>query len=70
MINSKCETLKKAIDSMEADFVSFVTEAEKKNDMSLVIKGNALKRKCESSMRELKKLEEQHEELKSKRKKL
>ena len=29
---------------MESEFVDFITMPEKKNDMSYVIKGNALKR--------------------------
>ena len=43
--------------------------AEKKDDMSFVIKGNGLKRKSEESKKEMEALEKQITELESKRKK-
>ena len=39
---------------MESEFVDCITMAEKKNDMSYVIKGNALKCKSEKTSEELK----------------
>ena len=42
--------------------------AEKKDDMSFVIKGNGLKRKSEESKKEMQALEKQTTELESKRK--
>ena len=44
---------------MESEFVDCITMAEKKNDMSYVIKGNALKRKSEKTSEELKLLEKE-----------
>ena len=43
-IKVKCDRFKKAISMMESEFVDCITRAEMKNDMSYVIKGNALKR--------------------------
>ena len=44
---------------MESEFVDCITMVEKKNDMSYVIKGNALKRKSEKTSEELKLLEKE-----------
>ena len=43
-IKVKRDRFKKAISMMESEFVDYITRAEMKNDMSYVIKGNALKR--------------------------
>ena len=69
-IREWCESLQKAIDVMKKEFVECMYQAEAKNDMSLVIKGNGLKRKCEESRSELKVLGEQCSALDEKRKKL
>ena len=39
---------------MESEIVDCITMAEMKNDMSYIIKGNALKRKSEKTREELK----------------
>ena len=56
-IKVKCDQFKKAISMMESEFVDCITMAEKKNNMSYAIKGNALKRKSEKTSEELKLLE-------------
>ena len=48
-IKVKCDPFKKAISMMESEVVDCITMAEKKNGMSYVIQGNALKRKSETS---------------------
>ena len=58
-IKVKCDQFKKAINMMESEFVDCITMAEKKNDMSYVIKGNALKCKSEKTSEELKLLEKE-----------
>ena len=65
-----CDQFKKAIIMMESEFVDCVTMAEKKNDMSYVIKDNALKRKSENISEELKLLEKELLLLEEKKKKL
>ena len=55
---------------MKSEFIDCVTMAEKKNDMSYVIKGNALKRKSETTSEELKLLEKELLVLEEKKKKL
>ena len=69
-IKVKCDQFKKAISMMESEFVDCITMAEKKNDMSYVIKGNALKRKSETTSEELKLLEKELLVLEEKKKKL
>ena len=54
---------------MESEFVDCITMAEKKNGMSYVIQGNALKRKSETSQ-VLKLLEKELLVLEEKKKKL
>ena len=55
---------------MKSEFIDCVTMAEKKNDMSYVIKGNALKRKSETTSEKLKLLEKELLVLEEKKKKL
>ena len=69
-IQKRCDSLKKAIAAMENEFVLCIQQAEKKNDMSMVIKGNWLKRKSEESKGDLKILEEQLSALEEKKRKL
>ena len=69
-VQKKCYLLEKAIKDMEEESDKCFKTAEKKNDMSLVIKGNGLKRSCEESRGELLKLEEMQKDLKEKRSKL
>ena len=53
---------------MESEFLDCITMAEKKNGMSYVIKGNALKRKSETTSDELKLLEKKYQCWRRKRK--
>ena len=69
-VQKKCSVLEKAIKDMADESDKCFKRAEKKNDMSLVIKGNSLKRSCEESRTELLKLEEVQKDLQEKRKKL
>ena len=55
---------------LDLDFVQCIKLAEEKNDMSLVKKGNALKRKSEETKSELEILNSQLKVLKEKRQKL
>ena len=55
--------------SIDEEFIVCIKNAEKKNDMNLVIKGNALKRRSEEAQTELKKLQEAFGILEEKRKK-
>ena len=58
-IKWRCQSLRKAIDTTEADFVQCFDKAEKANDMSIVIKGNSLKQSSEKAKAKLKLLKEQ-----------
>jgi hypothetical protein len=40
-------------DLLDREFIDLVKEAEKKNDMTLLVKGNALKRKAEEKGKEI-----------------
>ena len=53
---------------LDEEFVTCVEKAEKENNMSLVTKANALKRKSEEKTEEIKKLEEALKVLEAKRK--
>lgn len=66
----QCKTLERTVEMLNTEFVDCIKHAEEKNDMSLVKKGNALKRKSEESKSELEILSKQIEDLKQKRKKL
>ena len=55
---------------MEKEYVECMELAEKKNDMSFVIKGNGLKRKCDDKKQDIDVLEKQIQELEAKKKKL
>ena len=53
---------------IESEFVDCITTAEKKNDMSYVIKGNTFKHKSEKPSEELKLLDKELLVLKEKKK--
>ena len=57
-------------DSLQVDFENLVSETETKNEMTYVVKANALKRKVKEKSEEMKKLEETAKELMAKRRKL
>ena len=52
-VKDKCDSLKKAINIMESEFVECIKQAELENNMALVIKGNGLKRKSEKTKQDL-----------------
>ena len=69
-IRKKSDILEKAIEEMEKEADDCFKEAEKKNNMALVIKGNGLKRKSEESRTQLAKLDDVQKDLEEKRRKL
>ena len=52
-VKDKCDSLKKAINIMESEFVECIKQAELENNMALVIKGKGLKRKSEKTKQDL-----------------
>ena len=66
----KGDQLNKVCESLEADFVLAVENAEKKMDLSFVSKANALKRKANETKQDIEKLEETISLLQEKRKKI
>ena len=67
---SKCSTLEQIIKMLDTDFIQCIKSAEEKDDMSLVKKGNALKRKSEETKSELNILLNEVKNLKKKRRRL
>ena len=63
------EKLQKRHENLDAEFVSLMKQAEDKNDMTLVVKGNTLKR-SEQALEDTKVLDESIELLKEKRQKM
>ena len=63
------EKLHKFHKNLDAKFVSLTKQAEDKNDMTMVVKGNALKRRSELALEDTKVLDESIELLKEKRQK-
>ena len=59
--------MERAIDIMEKEFTDCIKKAEARNDMSLVIKGNGLKRKSEQAKGDLKLLQDEYEKLDEKK---
>ena len=55
-VSSKCVNLQNTSKTLDEEFIVCIKNAEKKNDMNLVIKGNAFKRRTEEAQTELKKL--------------
>ena len=70
LCSSKCSTLERTIKILDTDFIQCIKSAEEKDDMSLVKKGNALKRKSEETKSELDILLNEVKNLKEKRRKL
>ena len=58
------EKLQKLLENLDAEFVSLMKEAEDKNDMTMVVKGSALKRRSEQALEDTKVLDESIELLK------
>ena len=63
----KKRALEKMCDPLQVDFENLVSEAETKNDMTYVVKANALKRKVNEKSEEMKKLEETAKEIMAKK---
>ena len=68
-VKAKCDQMQKAIDIIEKEFVDCIEKAEARKDMSLVIKGNGLKR-SEQTKGDLKLLQNECKKLDEKRKRL
>ena len=66
----RCEKLQKLHENLDAEFVSFMKQAEDNNDMTMVVKGNALKRRSEQALEDTKVLDESIELLKEKQQKM
>ena len=64
------EKLQKLHENLDVQFVSLMKQAEDKNDMTMVVKGNALKRRSERALERTKALDESIELLKEKRRKM
>ena len=58
-LKAKCDQMQWGIDIMEKEFVGCIEKAEARNAMSLVIKGNWLKRKSEQTKGHLKPLQDE-----------
>ena len=69
-LKNRCQQMQRAIDEMEVESTECFERAEKENNMSLVIKGNGLKRKAGETKVNLKTLEEEYAKLEDKRKKM
>ena len=57
-------------DSLDKEFVVLIKEAEQKNDMGLVIKGNGIKRKCEEKCLEVSEIEKSMAKIEEKKRKV
>ena len=55
-----------ACKNLDNEFIQVIREAKEKNDMKLIIKGNALKRKSEEKLSQVSALEDSLEILKEK----
>ena len=69
-VQQKTDLLNKTCVSLENEFIELFERAEKESNMHHVIKGNALKRKFDEKKLEVKALEAELDQLKSKRKKV
>ena len=64
------EKLQKLHEHLDAEFVSLMKQAEDKNDMTMVVKGSALKRRSEETLEDTKVVDESIELLKEKQQKM
>ena len=67
-MQAKRDQLKKTSEMLQNDFVQYVEEAEKKQNISLISKATAMKRKADEKREEVKKLEKTLGILEQKRK--
>ena len=58
VVTQKYEQFQKLYEALDSEFVSAIKLAEEKNDMTLVVKGNALKRRNKEAFEDAKKLQE------------
>ena len=70
VITQKYEQFQKLYGTLDSGFLSAIKLAEEKNDMTLVVKGNVLKRRSEEALEDAKKLQETIVLLKEKRQKM
>ena len=68
-IKEKCDSLKKAISIIESKFVECIKQAEVENNMTLVIKGNGLKRKSGETKQDVSNFKKKLSELNEKKRK-
>ena len=64
------EKFQKLHENLDAEFVSLMKQAEDKNGMTMVVKGNALKRRSEQALEDTKVDDESIELLKEKQQKM
>ena len=69
-LQDKCASLKGNVNYLDARFIELAKQAEEKNDIKIIIEGNALKRKSEDKRVEMKTLEGLIENMEDKRRKL
>ena len=70
VVTQKYEQFQKLYQTLDFEFISAIRLAEEKNNMFLVVKGNALKRRSEEVFEDAKKLQETIVSLKEKRQKV
>ena len=58
VVTQKYEQFQKLYQTLDSEFVSAIKLEEEKNDMTLVVKGNALKKRSEEAFEDAKKLQE------------
>ena len=68
-IKEKYDSLKKPISIIESEFVKCIKQAEVKNNMTLVIKGNGLKRKSGETKQDVSNFKKKLSELNEKKRK-
>ena len=66
VITQKYEQFQKLHETLDSDFASVIQLAEEKNDMTLVVKGNTLKRGSEEAFKNVKKFQKTIDLLKEK----
>ena len=64
------DALKKTCETLDAEFVAAVKKAEEKSDINIIVKANAIKRRCEEKQADILNLEKQIGVLELKRKKI
>ena len=70
VVTQKYEQFQKLYETLDSEFVPAIKRVEEKNYITLVVKGNALKRRSEKAFKDAKKLQEAIVLLKEKRQKM